>query len=274
MWFGIIIAAVSILSVIVVGAFTKEKESAIRENKEDTKGIKEVFKVLVKNDQLMWTALSYILYCVGIYVVNSLELYYFQYIIGYAEGFSILQAINMVVGIFSVFAFPVLAQLFKRKNVFGLCFLSLLAGLAVFWFAGSNMVLVIIAAELFFIPQPIIWLVVLMTITDSVEYGQLKTGHRDESLTLSLRPLCDKFGSAISNGIVGQTAVLAGMTSGATSAALTAGDVFSFKIFMIIIPAAILIIAGFVYLFKVKLNEEMHKEIIQKLKKTWPKGGK
>lgn len=113
-----------------------------------------------------------------------------------------------------------------------------------------------------------------MTITDSVEYGQLKTGHRDESLTLSLRPLCDKFGSAISNGIVGQTAVLAGMTSGATSAALTAGDVFSFKIFMIILPAVILIIAGLVYLFKVKLNEEMHKEIIQKLKKTWPKESK
>ena len=31
-----------------------------------------------------------------------------------------------------------------------------------------------------------------MIISDSVEYGQLKLGHRDESLTLSIRPLLDK----------------------------------------------------------------------------------
>lgn len=59
-----------------------------------------------------------------------------------------------------------------------------------------------------------------MIISDSVEYGQLKFGHRDESLTLSVRPLLDKLGGAVSNGVAGLTAVLAGMTAG-----VTAGDV-------------------------------------------------
>ena len=31
-------------------------------------------------------------------------------------------------------------------------------------------------------------------------------GHRDESLALSVRPLIDKFGGAVSNGVVGQIA--------------------------------------------------------------------
>lgn len=187
---------------------------------------------------------------------------------GDAEGFSILQTINMFVGVVSVFVFPVLTKIFKRKKVFVFCFTSMLIGLVVFAFAGDNLAVVLIAAELFFIPQPIVWLVVLMTITDSVEYGQLVTGHRDESLTLSLRPLCDKFGSAISNGIVGQTAIIAGMTAGASGATLTASGIFAFKILMFLVPGIILLIAAFVYLKKVKLDEKMHSEILEKLKKT------
>lgn len=75
---------------------------------------------------------------------------------GYAEGFSILQTINMFVGIFAVSAFPVLTRKFGRKKVLYLCFLSMFIGLGLFVFAESNLILVLIAAELFYIPQPII----------------------------------------------------------------------------------------------------------------------
>ena len=187
----------------------------------------------------------------------------------YAEGFSILQAINMVVGVISVFLFPALTKKFKRRKVFSICFASMLIGLFVFFFADTNFFLVLIAAEFFFIPQPIVWLIVLMTITDSVEYGQLRLGHRDESLALSVRPLCDKFGSAISNGIVGQTAIYAGMTAGATAASITAAEIVTFKLLMIVIPAILIVVSAIVYLKKVKLDEKMHAEILEKLKKTW-----
>lgn len=188
---------------------------------------------------------------------------------GYAEGFSILQTINMFVGIFAVSAFPVLTKKFGRKKVFYLCSLSMLVGLGLFAFAESNLVLVLIAAELFYIPQPIIWLVVLMTITDAVEYGQLVLGHRDESLALSVRPLCDKFGSAVSNGVVGQTAIIAGMTTGASAASITAEGAFAFKIMMFAVPAALLIIALVVFWKKVTLDENMHKSLVKMLNLTW-----
>ena len=56
-----------------------------------------------------------------------------------------------------------------------------------------------LAASIFGFPQPMVFLIVLMVITDSVEYGQLKLGNRDESLALSVRPLIDKFGGAVAN---------------------------------------------------------------------------
>lgn len=266
--FGFIVALTGVITALIVGIFTREKEDKLRKNKEETKGIKAVFSVLLHNDQLLWTAIGYILYCTGIYLLNSLELYYFQYIMGYAEGFSILQTINMFVGIFAVSAFPPLAKKFGRKKVLYGCFISMFAGIALFAFAGNNLALVLIAAELFYIPQPIIFLVVLMTITDAVEYGQLVLGHRDESLALSVRPLCDKFGSAVSNGVVGQTAIIAGMTTGASAATITAEGAFAFKIMMFAVPAALLLIALLVFMFRVKLNEEMHESLIKMLNLT------
>ena len=123
--------------------------------------------------------------------------------------------------------------------------------------------MVMVAAEMFQVPQAVIFLVVLMIISDSVEYGQLKLGHRDESLTLSIRPLLDKLGGALSNGIVGQVAVIAGMTTGATAASITAAGQLKFKIMMFAVPALLLIIAFVIFWRKSTLTEARHAAIVE-----------
>lgn len=268
-WFGFIVAAVAFVTALAVGIGTREVDNKLRENKEDTAGVSAVFKMLVKNDQLMWVALAYLLYGVGINLVNALELYYFQYIMGDPKGFSLLQFINMFVGIFAVSAFPKLADKLNRKPLFIWCLVTMLIGIGLFTVAGKSLLLVLIAAELFYIPQPIVFLVVLMIITDSVEYGQWKLGHRDESLALSVRPLVDKFGGAVSNGVVGQIAVLAGMTTGATAASITMHQQMVFKFMMFGVPAIFILIGMFVFWKKITLTEERHAEIVAELEKTW-----
>lgn len=268
-WFGFIVAAVAFVTALAVGIGTREVDNKLRENKEDTAGVSAVFKMLVKNDQLMWVALAYLLYGVGINLVNALELYYFQYIMGDPKGFSLLQFINMFVGIFAVSAFPKLADKLNRNPLFIWCLVTMLIGIGLFTVAGKSLLLVLIAAELFYIPQPIVFLVVLMIITDSVEYGQWKLGHRDESLALSVRPLVDKFGGAVSNGVVGQIAVLAGMTTGATAASITMHQQMVFKFMMFGVPAIFILIGMFVFWKKITLTEERHAEIVAELEKTW-----
>ena len=268
-WFGFIVAAVAFVTALAVGIGTREVDNKLRENKEDTAGVSAVFKMLVKNDQLMWVALAYLLYGVGINLVNALELYYFQYIMGDPKGFSLLQFINMFVGIFAVSAFPKLAATLNRKPLFIWCLVTMLIGIGLFTVAGKSLLLVLIAAELFYIPQPIVFLVVLMIITDSVEYGQWKLGHRDESLALSVRPLVDKFGGTVSNGVVGQIAVLAGMTTGATAASITMHQQMVFKFMMFGVPAIFILIGMFVFWKKITLTEERHAEIVAELEKTW-----
>lgn len=268
--FGLIIAITALVSALVVAIGTHENDSELRKNVEKT-SFKDVFKVLAKNDQLMWMSLTYGLYTAGIAITNALELYYFTYILGEAGKFSILGTLNMIIGVISVLFFPPLAQKFSRRKVFFWSIGLMLVALVLFTFSGTSLVMTIISAVLFYIPQPLIFLVVLMVLSDSVEYGQLKFGHRDESLTLSVRPLLDKLGGAVSNGIVGLTAVLAGMTAGATSSDITTHGQVVFKLMMFGVPALLILAGTFVFFKKVKLDEKMHADIVNELEKTWHK---
>ncbi|MFL2018983.1 glycoside-pentoside-hexuronide (GPH):cation symporter [Weissella hellenica] len=269
--FGLIVALVGIATSWVVGLGTKEVQSDLRKNVKDTVGFKQIFSTLAKNDQLMWIALTYGIYAIGINIENSLVLYYFTFIMGKSTLFSIFQGVNIVISLISVSIFPKLVDRFNRRRVFATCIGIMLAGLLLFSLAGKSFAMVIVAAEMFQVPQAVIFLVVLMIISDSVEYGQLKLGHRDESLTLSIRPLLDKLGGALSNGVVGQVAVIAGMTTGATAASITASGAFRFKSMMFGVPAVLLVISFIIFWRKSTLTEERHAEIVDELAKTWGK---
>ena len=269
--FAAIICSIAFVSAWCVGLFTREVNSDIRKNKKDTKGIIGIFKALSGNDQLMWVALAYLFYGVAINITGSLEVYYFTYIMGMPKAFSIFSTINVFLGIIATSLFPLLSKKMSRKTLFTSCLAVMLCGMGLFAVAGSNLPLVLLAASIFGFPQPMVFLIVLMVITDSVEYGQLKLGHRDESLALSVRPLIDKFGGAVSNGVVGQIAIMAGMTTGATASSITAAGKLNFKIMMFAVPAVMLVIAILIFASKVILSEKKHAEIVAELEKTWGK---
>ncbi len=263
-WFAFIVALIGVITSIAVGIGTREVESKLRDNNEKT-SLKQVFKVLGKNDQLMWLSLGYWFYGLGINTLNALQLYYFTFILGDSGKYSILYGLNTVVGLVSVSLFPSLAGKFNRKRLFYGCIAVMLGGIGIFSIAGTSLPMILTAAELFFIPQPLVFLVILMIISDSVEYGQWKLGHRDESLTLSVRPLVDKLGGAMSNWLVSTIAVAAGMTTGASASTITTHQQFIFKLGMFAFPAATMLIGAFIVARKITLTEARHAKIVEEL---------
>ena len=130
---------------------------------------------------------------------------------------------------------------------------------------ANNMIMVFVALVLFYVPGTLIQMTAILPLTDSIEYGQLKNGKRNEAVTLSVRPMLDKIGGAMSNGIVGIIAVAAGMTGNATAADMTASNIHIFKICAFYIPLVLIILSLIVFLFKVKITEKMHDEIVKEL---------
>lgn len=268
--FACIGGGIATLGAIILGVGTKEQDSALRENKTDTSA-KDVFKVLTQNDQLLWTAIAYLVYGIGINIVNNFNLYYFIYVIGDATKFSGLGVINTIIGLLAVAAFPVLTTKFSRRKLFFASIAIMTVALVIYAMSGTNVYLALFGAGLFALPQPLVFLVVLMTITDSVEYGQLKLGHRDEAVCLCVRPLVDKFAGAVSSGIIGLVAIWVGMTGGASAADITQENLFHFQLVMFAAPIVLMIIASFIYRAKVTLTEAEHARIVAKLEETWDK---
>lgn len=268
--FAAIVTGIAAITAIGVGIFTHENHDLLRKNKTQT-GFRDVIKILTKNDQLMWIAISYLCYTSGVTLLNSFQLYYFTYVFGNADAYKWLGGLNTIFGLIAVMLFPVITAKFSRRKLFFASIAIILAGIVLYLFAGKSLILILVAAELITTPQALVFLVVLMTITDCVEYGQLKLGHRDESLTLSVRPLLDKLAGAVSNKVVASTAIIAGMTGSATAATVTAAGVNKFKFMMFGVPAILIILGTIFYFYKVKMDEKTHAQIVDQLEKTWGK---
>ena len=266
--FACIGGGIATLGAIILGLGTHEQENALRENKEETSA-KDVMKVLTRNDQLLWMAIAYLVYGIGINIVNNFNLYYFIYVIGDATKFSILGVINTVIGLLAVAAFPILTTKFSRRKLFFSSIAVMTAALVLYAMSGTNVTLALIAAGLFTLPQALIFLVVLMTITDSVEYGQLKLGHRDEAVCLCVRPLVDKFAGAVSSGIIGLAAIWVGMTGGASASGLTADNMMRLQIVMFAAPIVLMVVGALIYRAKVTLTEQEHARIVEELEEKW-----
>lgn len=270
-WFALIVAVLSAGSAIVTAKFSKENETVLRTQASEKYNIIDVFKAILKNDQLLWLALSYMFYAIANVATTGVLLFYFKFVIGHVTEFAMVGVISMITGIIAVPLFPFLAKVMTRRYVFASGIALMVLAYVMFTIAGSNLWIVGLGLVFFYFPQQLIFLSVLMTITDSVEYGQWKNGQRNEAVALSLRPLLDKLAGAFSNAIVGFVAIAAGMTGNATFNDMTASGIHTYKLYAFYIPAALMIVSLLIFMFKVTLTEKKHAKIVAELELRYSK---
>ncbi|MFT8638976.1 glycoside-pentoside-hexuronide (GPH):cation symporter [Bifidobacterium sp.] len=266
--FAIIIAALSLIGALLTCWGTEEGKSPVRKNVKKT-SFKDIFGILGRNDQLMWLAGAYFLFALGFAITNSMVVYYFHYVLGHPEEYSMVGIVEAILGVIAVVSFPSLQRLITRKWVYVSSICVMVVGYVLYNFSGDSAVMSLVSTGLFYVAQPLVFLATLMTISDCVEYGQLRNGTRNESVTLTVRPLLDKLGGAFSNGIVGVAAVGAGMTGAATAADITASGVMHFKMFMLYIPMVLVIVSAIIFALKITLTEKKHDEIVRKLEEEF-----
>ena len=122
-----------------------------------------------------------------------------------------------------------------------------------------------IAGILLFVGQAFIQVMMLMFLTDSVEYGEWKSGKRNDSVTLSLQPFINKMGGAIASGITGATVILSGMKVAETAADMTSEGLLILKVAMMVLPLICIVVSFFIYKSKYILDEEKYAQIVGEL---------
>ena len=263
--FGFIVALLGLITAWAVAFGTKESTNALRAKAQKNGNPFEAFKALFQNDQLLWVALSYLLYAIANVTTTGVLLFLFKFVLDNQAAFSATGVIAMIAGLVMSPLYPILNRYIPRRYLYIGGMVSMIVAYVMLALFSSNIVLVFIALVLFYVPGTLIMMTVILSLTDSIEYGQLKNGKRNEAVTLSIRPMLDKIGGALSNGIVGFIALAAGMTGDATAADMTPTNIHVFKICAFYAPLILIVLSLVVFVSKVKITEKMHAQIVDEL---------
>ena len=242
-----------------------KEDRSVPENKEHTT-LREMVKVIFKNDQLLVTAVSMALFMIGYMTTTSFGIYYFKYVYGDEGMYSVFAVVLGVSQIVAMVSFSFLTKVMKRKTLYLVATAMVVMGYIIFFFAPNTTMLYIgIAGVLLFIGEAYIQLMMLMFLTDSVEYGEWKFGKRNGSVTLSVQSFINKLGGAIANGVVGAVVIVSGMKTAETAADMTSKGLLIFKVAMMILPLICIVIGFVIYRAKYILDEEMYAKIVEEL---------
>lgn len=260
----------SIIIVLIMLAFLLFTILGVKEEsrinvQEDSTSLKEMMEALFKNDQLKWTALSMSLFTIGYITTTGFGVYFFKYAYKDEDMYSVFALILGVSQLIALAIFPKLAEKYNRKELYSFATILVVVGYIIFFFSPMNIVFLGLAAILLFAGQAFIQLMMLMFLSDTVEYGQWKLGKRNESITFSVQPFINKIGGAMSNGIVGATLIISGINSAATPNDVTDSGLIIMKTSMMIVPLILILLGYIIYKKKYIIDKEMYDKIIADL---------
>jgi melibiose permease/lactose/raffinose/galactose permease len=260
-----------IITVIMAGGLCVTlfgvKETAMVTKKNQSTPLKELFRIIYKNDQLFFTAIAMSLFMIGYVTTTSFGLYFFKYAYGDEGKYMIFAIVLGVSQITALSIFPLFSKRFDRKTLFTAAIILVAVGYIVFFFAPVTTMLFIGAGGvLIFVGQSFVQLLMLMFLADSVDYGHWKLGKRNDSITFSLQPLINKMGGAISSGIVSAVIILSGIKDAETAAEVTSEGLLMMKAAMLIFPMICIVVSYIIYRFKYKIDAKFYAQILSDLK--------
>lgn len=195
---------VSILFVVFIGitVFTiKEKSSVDME----TPSVGTMFKALINNDQAMTVVVSIVLINCAVYITSNLVIYFFKYDFGGTKWFSSYTLFNMFGGAVQIlsmmFLYTLLRKFFSNIKIFYICLSFAIIGyaslLAIAFTPMNNVLILFVPGFFIFAANGILQVLTTVFLANTVDYGQLKTGRRDESVIFSMQTFVVKLASGI-----------------------------------------------------------------------------
>lgn len=274
--FAIIVAIIMMVFQTITLIGVKEDRSQLQAAERTT--LKDLFRALFKNDQLLVTAVSMALFMIGYCTTTGFGTYYFKYAYKNEDMYMIFAAVLAVAQLTALSVFPIFRKKFTRKQLYTGSMIAVAISYVIFFLSFEWLPLIILAGLGLFFAQAFIQLLMLLFLADSVEYGEWKLGKRNEAASFAVQPFINQFGGAISKGIVSFTLIISGINMIAQS--LT-GDklldaeyimnntpdsaIWIMKLSMMILPLICILVGFFLYRKKFKIDEKMYAQICKDL---------
>ena len=277
-YFAIIVAIIMWIFQTITLVGVKEDRSQLE--KAEHTSLKDLWRALAGNDQLLVTAVSMVLFMIGYCTTTGFGTYYFKYAYKDEGMYMVFAAVLAVAQLTALSVFPLFRKKFTRKQLYTGSMIAVAVSYVIFFLSFEWLPLIVIAGLGLFFAQAFIQLLMLLFLADAVEYGEWKLGKRNEAASFAVQPFINQFGGAVSKGIVSFTLIVSGLNMVANELGLLPADspefkdiinaipgtsIWIMKISMMILPLICILIGFFLYQKKFKIDEEFYAKIVADL---------
>ena len=279
-WVALGIAVIFVVFILVTCLTVKERSSVDMK----TASVGEMFKALLGNDQAMAVVITIVCINTALYITSNLVLYFFKYDLGGVAWYGNYTLFNTVGGGVQILSmmllYPFLRNVLKLNNIkifyvgaaMSIIGYFILLGLATLGVDGVAFFLV--PGVLVMATAGINNVIVTVFLANTVDYGELKNGRRDESVIFSMQTFVVKLSSGIAALLASIALSIFKLSNAATTEAEQNMDLSlnvpeasktGLRMFMTLIPIAVLIFAIFWFKKNYKLTDEKIDEISKEL---------
>lgn len=239
-----------------------------------TVGVKEMFRALFRNDQAMVVVLSIVLINSALYLTSNFIIYFFKYDFGglnWKASYTLFSTIGGAAQILGMMVlYPLLRKRLSNTQVFTFSLTLALAGYALILaiclagFSGS-LILLCIPGIAVFACNGMLSVLTTLFLSNSVDYGQLKTGRREESVIFSMQTFVVKAASGVAVFLTGIGLDLIGLVGNTDEAgpiaAQSPSTLLGLRLMMTVLPMAVLALALVLFRRKFTLTDQRAAEI-------------
>ncbi|MCI9073722.1 MAG: hypothetical protein HFH80_13160 [Lachnospiraceae bacterium] len=306
-WIALAIAILGPLFILFPLLGVREHRESSSPAKREKFSLLQVFRTIIRNDQLVWVSVIFLIQQVGNgLVIGGIGSTYIYFTFGYNGGlYSLFTTVGMAATAFLMIFYPAISRRIHRKKLMGVMAVVSVAGygmmlcsLAVPGTGMGRFWLLVLGYMLSNFGQYCYYLIMMISIMNTVEYNEYKFGTRDEGIITSLRPFITKMSSALIVAITSVSYLLFGVTGytnrisdleqqcaqgllseeeklvrisevifGAegAQAGVSAGQSIGLMMAMTVLPCALMLISYFLYKKKYQLDEEAYDKICRAL---------
>ncbi len=222
---------------------------------------KDVKNIILQNDQLQ-SLIGFVLsFNIAMQLVGGFAIYYFSYAIGQPDMFPMFMLVAGAAEFSGIFLFPWISKVINRNFMWPLaCGFPILCCAVLFLgseITPANTVLVGIAGAALKFGNGLFNGLSTVMLADVVDYGEVKTGMRSESVIFSVQTMMVKGAGALAGFLIGSGLTMVGYVANEVQ---TAGTVLGLKVLMLLIPAVMVGLSALIYKKTYRLDKRFKKE--------------
>ena len=244
----VVFGLLEIVTFMITFLFTRERVNG-GENDENKLPVPVVlgFKALVKNKYWFMATLNLILIFIAQGVSGSAEVYYTKSVLGNGDLISTFSVAVQFTQIVCMFLIAPFVKKFGKRNVLVAGAGIMIAGYAVMGLGSETLMILILGCMLRGVGNSGISACMFALVTDTIEYGEWKTGIRTEGLINSAASFGQKIGNGLSSVILGAILAAGGYVGTAVSQSTSA--ITAIKAGYIYVPIILTVIQIVVLMF-------------------------